>query len=110
MINQIDHIMLRVDNIEDSIHFYEDVLGLEILWEYDNYVGFTNGLVLHDTPKGENIISFFKVASVEETVRKLKEKNVDIILDVTSVPTGYTAAFKDDSNNTIHIVDNINIS
>ncbi|EEL08917.1 Glyoxalase/Bleomycin resistance protein/Dioxygenase superfamily [Bacillus cereus BDRD-Cer4] len=102
--------MIKVQNLEESITFYSEQLRLQIIWEYDNYVGFHNGIVIHDSKNSENLTSFFKVDSVEETVKILKESNVKIILEPTPIPTGYTAAFQDISNNIIHIVDNINLS
>ena len=60
MIKELDHVMIKVQNLEESITFYSEQLRLQIIWEYDNYVGFHNGIVIHDSKNSENLTSFSK--------------------------------------------------
>lgn len=110
MIGNLDHIMIRVNNLDEAIKFYEETLSLNVIWEFENYVGFSNGIVIHDSTDTENLSVFFKVDSVERVVKSLKEQGITVLMGPTPVPTGYTAVFEDNSKNKIHIVDNINIS
>lgn len=109
MLNKLDHIMMKVDNLDKSIEFFEETLESTVIWEYDNYVGFSNGLVIHDSDNSETISVFFQVDSVANVVNLLKQKGVNILLEPTPIPTNYTAIFEDLNSNKIHIVDNVNL-
>lgn len=101
MVNKIDHIGIAVKNLEETLKFYEDVLGIkcvsqEVVEEQKVKVAFlpigdTEVELLESTSedgpiarfiekKGEGIQHIaFKVDNIEEVIKELEEKGVRMI-------------------------------
>ncbi len=101
MVNKIDHIGIAVKNLEETLKFYEDVLGIkcvsqEVVEEQKVKVAFlpigdTEVELLESTSedgpiarfiekKGEGIQHIaFKVDNIEEAIKELEEKGVRMI-------------------------------
>ena len=101
MVTKIDHIGIAVKNLEETLKFYEDVLGIkcvsqEVVEEQKVKVAFlpvgdTEVELLESTSedgpiakfiekKGEGIQHIaFKVDNIEEAIRELEEKGVRMI-------------------------------
>ena len=89
----IRHIALKVHNMEDSIIFYKDILGMEIDWQPDpDNVYLTNGLdnlALHrqnnlDLDSEHNRLDHFGImlkdkADVDNWYNHIKSNNVTIV-------------------------------
>lgn len=84
MIKRIWDVTLTVTDLKRATYFYEDVLGLQKKYEFQDYMGFDCGGVeiglktwgaLEKTRKGEPCVDFL-VDNVDESYRILREKGV----------------------------------
>lgn len=87
-LKRIDTVFLRVQNLEKSVKWYTDVLGLKLRWENltNRYAAFDVGetaLTLYETPgtaiipNNDHLFNFF-VEDIEHTHALLMESGVDI--------------------------------
>ena len=101
MVSKIDHIGIAVSNLEESIRFYEDVLGLEVEGEEVVEeqkvkvaflpIGDTEVELLEATTPDSPIAKFiekrgqgvqhiaFKVDNIEEALEMMREKGIRLI-------------------------------
>lgn len=91
-IQQLDHLVLTVKNLQTSINFYTDVLGMQLVEFSDNRKALKFGkqkINLHQagnefTPHaasptpGSADLCFIVASSIEETIQKLESKQVEI--------------------------------
>ena len=91
-IQQLDHLVLTVQNIQASIHFYTDVLGMQLVEFSDNRKALKFGkqkINLHQAGNefsphaalptiGSADFCFIVDTSIEETIRQLESKQIDI--------------------------------
>ena len=85
MINKIGFISYTVSNLQQSINFYQNLLGLELLLKDDRWAEFnisgqrfaihekTNGAIMHDQSAA---IVYFEANPIETIVKNLQEKGV----------------------------------
>lgn len=92
-IQNIDHIVLTVADIEKSIQFYTRVLGFEVVRFHGNRIALTFGnqkINLHqkgreiepkaDKPTcGSADLCFISITNLEDAIRELEEKRIEII-------------------------------
>jgi len=108
---------IPVTDLGRSRHFYEDTLGLQVLWDNPASVRFGCGegtqlsIFRRGPSTADHTLSHFEVSDIEEVVSGLEGKGVTF-LDYTEGPlttTGHiaqlgaarTAWFKDPDGNTI---------
>lgn len=92
-----------VRDIEESKHFYRDIIGLTIVRDFKTFVLFQNNFAIHradlfyeylDKPyqgekMGHNNIDFYLTTTELEHVRdKLKENQVEFIHDIRQMAWG----------------------
>lgn len=92
-INNIDHLVLTVANIEKTIDFYTNILGFEVVTFGDNRKALTFGnqkINLHQKGKefepkaeyptsGSGDLCFISETDIHEVLEELKQKNIEII-------------------------------
>jgi len=96
MFKQIDYVMIGVSNMEKSVGFYKDILGLPLKYQTSDWTEFRTGattLALHlskprtaslaaqsDLVPGMSTIGF-TVTDLDKTYRELKTKNVRFVME-----------------------------
>jgi catechol 2,3-dioxygenase-like lactoylglutathione lyase family enzyme len=92
-IQNIDHIVLTVADIDKTIEFYSNILGFEVVTFGDNRKALTFGnqkINLHQKGKefepkayqptcGSADLCFISKADIHEVLEELKQKNIEII-------------------------------
>lgn len=96
MFKQIDYVMVAVSNMDESVRFYKDVLGMSLKYKTNEWTEFQTGattLALHltrtetaQTTKQREMIAGtstigFNVTDLEQTYRELKAKNVRFVME-----------------------------
>ncbi|UCE73127.1 MAG: VOC family protein [Methanomassiliicoccales archaeon] len=113
MIKRIWDISLTVSNLKKAVDFYENVLGLQKKYEFEDYAGFDCGGVelglktwgdMENPRKGEPVIDFL-VEDIDETYRTLREKKVKFTREPKdTLWGGRTASFLDPDANNLQLV------
>lgn len=119
MFNKLYALCLLVEDLNKSLAFYRDTLGLVVNSTDDGYIDFKLGDTLyalfqkdkatamfdssHMTTGGGCVIAF-PVEDVAKTCEVLKQKGVEIFEGPKTMPWGQTVAyFKDPDNNILEI-------
>ena len=111
----IRHIALKVHNMDDSIIFYKDILGMEIDWQPDpDNVYLTNGLdnlALHrqnnlDLDSEHNRLDHFGImlrdkADVDSWYNHIKSNNVTIVNELKDHRDGSRSFYCSDPDNNV---------
>ena len=115
----IRHIALKVCNMEDSIIFYKDILGMEVDWQPDpDNVYLTNGLdnlALHkqnnlDLDSEHNRLDHFGImlkdkADVDSWYNHIKSNNVIVVKELKDHRDGSRSFYcSDPDNNVVQII------
>lgn len=115
MITNLYAVCLLVKNLDDSLSFYKDKLGLEINSEDDGYVDFKIGSTLlaifqkdkaeamfplQHMANGGGAVYAYQVEDVASACFELQSKGIEIFEGPKTMPWGQTVAyFKDPDNN-----------
>ena len=104
-------VTINVSNMEESIKFYKDLIGLEILDRFTPYegveivmLGEENGtmveLISNQTTKlkSKGISIGFKVDSLEESIENMKNNGVKILTEPVSPSPNLEFYFVEDPN------------
>jgi len=96
MFKQIDYVMIAVSNMDQSVGFYKDTLGIPLKYKTSEWTEFQTGattLALHlskprvsSTPAQREMIAGtstigFNVTDLDKTYRELKSKNVRFVME-----------------------------
>lgn len=106
-INNIDHIVLTVTDIDKTIDFYTNILGFEVVTFGDNRKALTFGdqkINLHQKGKefepkaeyptsGSADLCFIAETNIEDVLEELQQKNIEIIEGIVE-RTGATGKIK----------------
>jgi lactoylglutathione lyase len=112
--NRVGAVILLVSNMEKSVKFYRDTLGLPIKTKSKDWTEFFNNdtvMALHPAKKKSNIktgsgmLVGFEVGDLEATVKKLKEKKVKFFKKPKEEPFGKHAIVKDPDGHLISIAE-----
>ena len=110
MINKIGFISYTVSNLPQSIKFYQNLLGLELLMKDDRWAEFnisgqrlaiyekTNGATMHDQSAA---IVFFEANPIETIVKDLQVKGVKFCGEIEVYSYGKLILFLDPDNNSL---------
>jgi len=110
MINKIGFISYTVTNLQQSIKFYQNLLGLELLlkdnlWAEFNISGQrfaihekTIGTIKHDQ---STAIVYFEVNPIETIVKDLQIKGVKFLGEIEVYSYGKLILFSDPDNNSL---------
>ena len=106
-IKRISNVILAVKDLQKSINFYHEVLGMPIKNQRENWVdlGQTGALLsLHPAKQSEphsgtsinnGVLVGLVIGDVESAVAELKEKNVKVYRDVEEKDAGKNAIIVD---------------
>ncbi len=119
MFKNVYAVCLLVENLDKSLAFYKDLLGLEVNSTDDGYIDFKLGdplLALFQKNKAEAMFSqkhmasgggavyAFQVENVSKTCKDLTNKGIAIFEGPKTMPWGQTVAyFKDPDNNILEV-------
>jgi lactoylglutathione lyase len=112
--NRVGAVILLVSNMEKSVKFYRDTLGLPIKTKSKDWTEFFNNdtvMALHPAKKKSNIktgsgmLVGFEVGDLEATVKKLKEKRVKFFKKPKEEPFGKHAIVQDPDGHLISIAE-----
>ncbi len=112
--NRVGAVILLVSNMEKSVKFYRDTLGLPIKTKSKDWTEFFNNdtvMALHPAKKKSNIktgsgmLVGFEVGDLEATVKKLKEKKVKFFKKPKEEPFGKHAIVQDPDGHLISIAE-----
>jgi len=110
MINKIGFISYTVSNLHQSINFYQNLLGLELLLKDDCWAEFnisgqrlaihkkTNGTIKHDQSAA---IVYFEANPIETIVKDLQIKGVKFLGEIEVYSYGKLILFSDPDNNSL---------
>ena len=110
MINKIGFIAYIVSNLQQSINFYQNLLGLELLLKDDRWAEFNisgqrfaihekiNGAIMHDQSAA---IVYFEANSIEAIVKDLKVQGVKFSGEIEVYSYGKLILFLDPDNNSL---------
>jgi catechol 2,3-dioxygenase-like lactoylglutathione lyase family enzyme len=111
---KVGAVILLVSNMEKSIKFYADTLGLPIKARSDDWTEFFNNdtvLALHPAKKksklktGSGMLVGFEVDDLDSTVKKLKEKRVRFFKKPKEEPFGRHAIVQDPDGHLVSIAE-----
>jgi lactoylglutathione lyase len=111
---KVGAVILLVSNMEKSINFYSDTLGLPIKAKSKDWTEFFENdtvLALHPARKksklktGSGILVGFEVSDLGSTIRKLKEKKVKFFKRPKEEPFGKHAIVQDPDGHLISIAE-----
>jgi lactoylglutathione lyase len=105
------YVILYVNDLEKSIHFYKDILGLPVKMQQGTYVEFDTGVTTLsvnsrqsikediglDVPESSFSTQTFEIGFVVEdvpaTIEKLRTQGVPVIKEPVTKPWGQTVAY-----------------
>lgn len=110
MIDKIAFTHYSITQMDRSVDFYQNILGLKLLFKMDEWTEFAVGtqrLALHKVdsvaqPKdaGGAIVSL-EVKQITNTIAYLKERGVRFVQEMQEFPFGKMAVFFDPDNNMV---------
>jgi predicted enzyme related to lactoylglutathione lyase len=111
MLQRIDCVMFRVDDVASAVAFYRDVMGLVPRWREGNQAGLefpgTPGseLVLHSDPDIPALDVNYEVEDVTASLPTLVEAGSRVVTGPFSIPIGNCAVITDPFGNNLTLVD-----
>ena len=120
---KLKNILIVVDNIEESIHFYNELFGLNVISRQEGNVIMSEGLVLQDvnvwydstliatTPHNNMTELYFEENDMEGFISKLESYNfcLNYVTELTKLEGGQKLVrFYDPSGNLIEVRTPIN--
>ncbi len=109
MFKKIDCIRVHVPNVESALKFYQDKLGLELVWKRGS---FEAGLKMQNSDSELVLVSEelktevdILVKSVDEDVKKFERNGGKIVVRPFDIPIGRCAVVQDPWNNEFVILD-----
>ena len=111
---KVGAVILLVSNMEKSVKFYKDTLGLPIKSKSKDWTEFFKNdtvLALHPARKkngiktGSAMLVGFEVSDLESAVKELKTKGVKFFKKLTEEPFGKHAIIKDPDGHLISIAE-----
>lgn len=111
MLKRVSSTFYWTRNMDESVAFYRDVLGLGLRVRYgEDWAEFDVGgstVAIHGSstsPPSPGGTVVFEVEDIEETMGVLEERGVRFLGGITDVPyTGRIATFRDPAGNVIQI-------
>jgi predicted enzyme related to lactoylglutathione lyase len=112
MIKKLGTVMLAVSDLDRSIEFYGDVLGLEVEKHSDHWAqadvgGTAIGFHIAEevkAPGGESFALIFDVDDVDEVFRAVGERDVETVEEPHDQPYGRIATLRDPDGYVIQIL------
>lgn len=109
MLKAVANVSIYVDDLEKAVQFYEGTLGVEVIWEYGNFVGLKNGIILQNIdPSEDRHRPLYEVEDTLKAIEILKERGVEVVRGPLDNPSGKSAALRDPFGNVLFIMDKSN--
>ena len=114
MFKRVGAAILLIENMEKSVTFYRDILGMKIKHESQDWVEFVNEngravLALHpkrtSSSESPNMLVGFTVNDIESVCKQLEEKGVKFYKKLTEESFGKHAIIQDPDGHLISIAD-----
>jgi catechol 2,3-dioxygenase-like lactoylglutathione lyase family enzyme len=111
---KVGAVILLVSNMEKSIRFYRDILGIPVKTKSKDWTEFFNKdtvLALHPAKKkskiktGSGILVGFEVSDLDSTVNTLKQKKVKFFKKPKKEPFGKHAIVQDPDGHLVSIAE-----
>ncbi|HEX6700944.1 MAG TPA: VOC family protein [Gaiellaceae bacterium] len=115
MIGRLEIVMVVVSDMERSVAFYRDTLGLQVVEQSPYWSELDAGTIhvgLHpseggEVPHGEGVTLLFYVDDAEQTVGQLRERGAEIAMEPKRQEwQGVLAAVKDPDGHLIQLLQN----
>ena len=112
--SKVGAVILLVSNMENSVKFYRDTLGLPVKTKSKDWTEFFNNntvLALHPAKRksaiktGSGMLVGFEVSDLDSSVKKLKDKKVRFYKKPKQEPFGKHAIIKDPDGHLISIAE-----
>ena len=112
--SKVGAVILLVSNMENSVKFYRDTLGLPVKTKSRDWTEFFNNntvLALHPAKRksaiktGSGMLVGFEVSDLDSSVKKLKDKKVKFYKKPKQEPFGKHAIIKDPDGHLISIAE-----
>ena len=109
-----DNFFLPAQDMEESMNFYKEVLGLHIKFDFSDkgMVAFNVGdeepaIILKNTSKFPDVkpAIWFEVEDVKETYQQMRAKGIVFFSEPFRIRTGWAVEFTDPSGNRLGITD-----
>ena len=109
-LKKIDAVLHRVDDIDEAIRFYVNVLGLRLGCRDESmagllFPGIDSELVLHIDDSLPNPNISFQVEDVDDFVEEYREKGYNILVEPFNIRCGMCAVLSDPYGNGIEVMD-----
>ena len=110
MINKISFISYAVSDLQQSILFYRDLLGLKLLLNNDNWAEFNidgQRLAIYEKKNGNNTSDqsgatvYFEANPIEDMVKDLRSKGIIFRGEIEVYSYGKLILFSDPDNNSL---------
>ena len=111
MLRRVDCVMFRVDDVDQAVASYRDVLGLKPLWREGDMAGLdfpeTPGtqIVLHNNPNIPKVDVNYKVDGLTTEVERLKAAGCRVVAGPFPIAIGNCAVILDPFGNPLTLVD-----
>jgi lactoylglutathione lyase len=114
MFNRLGAAILLVENMERSVTFYRDILGMKIKMESPDWVEFVNEsrsavLALHParikSTRSPNMLVGFNIGDIENVCKDLEKKNVKFYKKLTQESFGKHAIIEDPDGHFISLAE-----
>ena len=110
MLRKLDRILLRVPHLDAAVHYYRDVMGLELLKQDKMIATFRMSedsaeLILHADPDLPAEAVYFLVEDVRELYAQRKGKKLQFLSPPQKTSRGYRAAVRDPFGLVLHLLD-----
>lgn len=114
MFKRVGAAILLIENMEKSVTFYRDILGMKIKHESPDWVEFVNErgravLALHpkrtSSSESPNMLVGFTVNDIESVCKQLEEKGVKFYKKLTEESFGKHVIIQDPDGHLISIAD-----
>lgn len=110
MLGELSHVTLWVDNFDDVLRFYTDILGLDVAYQDEHFASLENDgatLYLHDRTDGFRDWSTelrFQVDDVDRAAETLRARGAEPIFGPMDRPWGIRiAGFRDPAGHIVEV-------
>ena len=109
-LKKIDAVLHRVNDLDEAIRFYVDVLGVKLGWKDGSMAGMLfpgndSELVLHTDENLPNPNVSFQVENVEVFVEEYRGKGFKVLVEPFDIRCGRCAVLSDPYGNGVEVMD-----
>lgn len=105
MLKKVNGVLVRVEALEEGIKFYQDQLGMELLWKKEDIAAVALGDTQFVISTNLNPETNIEVDSVEDTVKIFTESGGMLVGSVEDIYVGKLAVVADPFGNKLTLMD-----